>query len=312
MQIRKIGPQPEDNFLIMPNASIRDSSLSYRARGLMAVISSHSTGFHISSEELAEGGTEGVRAIRTAMNELIARNYMRRIRSQDAAGRWRTDIDVYIWGNAPDATTGEVIDDDFGPQIVDAPATDGPKPPVGEPEGGFRPAVTAPVGEDHPRKQSPTSPSSAAAPDPSTTGVVEGVSRTRYSSDTVPMVLQRRLRDMGVVDGTQWTTAWQAATGLDWPEFAESEAERYPEEHLTLHLMAQQEQGRTPSPSRWMRFYIEDRNRRIQVIAANIEQEKQMRETPQEREDRLNRRLPPDWGAPAAAPEAATTAGEQS
>jgi hypothetical protein len=112
---------------------------------------------------------------------------------------------------------------------------------------------------------------------------------------TVPVVLQRKLQQMGVTDGTVWSQAWASVTSLDWPEFAAAEADRFPEEHLMLHLLAQQEQGRDPSATRWVRFYIEDRNRRIRTIEGQIEQEARMSETPQEREDRLNKRLPPVW-----------------
>lgn len=118
--------------------------------------------------------------------------------------------------------------------------------------------------------------------------------------DTLPMVLRRKLQDMGVTNGATWETAWQSATSLEWPDFALTEQQRFPEEHLMLHLMAQQEQGREPSATRWMRFYIEDRQRRITIIAGQIESLARAAETPQEREDRQNKALPPVW-EPAAA-----------
>jgi hypothetical protein len=297
LQIRKIGPQPEDNFFIMPNAAIRDKRLSYRARGLMAVISSHDTGFHVSSDELAEGGLEGIKAIRTAMNELVAAGYMRRVRSQDAGGKWRTDIDVYIWGDAPPLVTKtEAI-------IVDDDITDEPFPPVGSPPTQNRRPVMVHVGEDH--LENSSTPVVAASPTSATPALqvpVQGPGSSGVSQrcDTLPVVLRRKLQDMGVTEGTVWETAWSSAMSLEWPEFAAAEQQRFPEEHLMLHLMAQQEQGRAPTASRWMRFYIEDRQRRITIIAGQIESLARAAETPQEREDRQNKALPPVW-EPAAA-----------
>lgn len=166
---------------------------------------------------------------------------------------------------------------------------------------------TAPITIKEPPSESPAAAATATGTPVLEVPVQEAASRDSGQPVTIPMVLQRKLRDMGVVDGATWTTAWQAAVSLEWPEWAQSEADRFPEEHLMLHLLAQQEQGRTPSPSRWMRFYVEDRSRRVAIIAGQMEQEARMAESPQEREDRLNRRLPPvEWGVPAA-----TDTGEQ-
>lgn len=130
--------------------------------------------------------------------------------------------------------------------------------------------------------------------------VVEAAAAVTYVTRPFPTTAQRRLIDLGVTDGSPWQSAWATAVSLEWPDFAQMEADRFPEEHLALHLLAQAEQRRDPTASRWLRFYIEDRNRRIQIIAGQLEQEARMVETPQEREDRQNRALPPKWDTPSA------------
>jgi hypothetical protein len=159
-------------------------------------------------------------------------------------------------------------------------------------------SVTPPLSPAAPRTIREPSVTQDAAPSPTEPpSEVDAAAAVSHgvTPATVPVVLQRKLQQMGVTDGTVWSQAWASVTSLDWPEFAAAEADRFPEEHLMLHLLAQQEQGRDPSATRWVRFYIEDRNRRIRTIEGQIEQEARMSETPQEREDRLNKRLPPVW-----------------
>lgn len=305
MQIRKIGPQPEDNFFIMPNAVIRDRRLSYRARGLMAVITSHETGFHVSSDELAGGGREGIKAVRTAMNELIECNYMRRVRSQDEQGRWRTDIDVYIWGDAPPARMDPVLDTD----VDDTTTTDEPFPPVGESGPGVmdRPptqngeAVMVHVGEHHIEDHSISPDLVGGGPQSDLTTQVSKDSPTdspipSLGIGPLPLVRRRQLMNAGVTEtaGPQWELAWTTVTSMEWPEGLEDEARQYPSEHLAQHILQAQERGHPLSPSRWVQFYIEDRQRQIRYAQARLEQEARLAEDPAEREARQNRHLPPD------------------
>lgn len=66
----------EDQFTQVPNAWIRDERLSYRARGVLAALLSHTNGFEVSENGLAARGAEGRDAIRKALAELREHGYL--------------------------------------------------------------------------------------------------------------------------------------------------------------------------------------------------------------------------------------------
>lgn len=89
------APRPAGNFTIIPNAALRDSRLSYRARGVLAAILSHQDNWQTTAAEMAGKGAEGRDAIRSCFAELEHAGYMRRVRHQGPGGRWSNDVYVF-------------------------------------------------------------------------------------------------------------------------------------------------------------------------------------------------------------------------
>lgn len=81
-------------FTQIPDATLRDERLSFKATGLLAVMLSHADGWDISAKALSGGKTDGVEATRTGLRELADAGYYYRDRCQNADGTWRMEIHV--------------------------------------------------------------------------------------------------------------------------------------------------------------------------------------------------------------------------
>lgn len=86
MVIRR-GALPSDNFAVLSNQWMRDARLSFRARGLLALLATHAPGYQVGIRSLAAQNPEGADAIRSAVNELVALGYLHRSRVRGADGR---------------------------------------------------------------------------------------------------------------------------------------------------------------------------------------------------------------------------------
>jgi hypothetical protein len=88
MTIRRVHLDFEDHFTQMPNAWVRDTRLSRKARGVLIEILSHREGWELSTEALIAGSTEGRDAIKKAVQELEQHGYLTRERKVDENHRF--------------------------------------------------------------------------------------------------------------------------------------------------------------------------------------------------------------------------------
>lgn len=76
----------DDHFTQIPNDWLRDRRLSYKARGLLAELLSHSVGWIVSRDRLARLGVDGRDAIASAIRELEDHGYLERRQGRNADG----------------------------------------------------------------------------------------------------------------------------------------------------------------------------------------------------------------------------------
>ena len=89
------SPRLESNFSVISNAVIRDSRLSYRARGVLLEILSRPDNWRVSGDSLARSGKEGRDAILTALKELRDCGYIRMVKTRNEDGTFETTNYVF-------------------------------------------------------------------------------------------------------------------------------------------------------------------------------------------------------------------------
>lgn len=85
----------ERGFTQIDNQTIRDSQLSFKARGILAWLLSHPDDKSISAAQIAAAATEGREAIRKGLRELEEAGYLVRDRIRHPSGRFEWQMSVH-------------------------------------------------------------------------------------------------------------------------------------------------------------------------------------------------------------------------
>src|SRR5690348_4005092 len=87
----KRGPMAADvfeqQFTQIYNGLFRDPRVSFKAKGIFGLISTHRDGFGVSLESIAACATDGIAGVRTGLLELIEFQYLQRDRERNENGQ---------------------------------------------------------------------------------------------------------------------------------------------------------------------------------------------------------------------------------
>lgn len=81
------GSLPADNFTMISNDWLRDTRLSWKAKGLLAYIASHAAGWALSAEQIVSQGNDGRDAVRAGLRELEEAGYLTRVQRRGDGGK---------------------------------------------------------------------------------------------------------------------------------------------------------------------------------------------------------------------------------
>lgn len=104
------GEMAGDRFTQIANALFRDPRISFKAKGIFGLISTHRDGWRVTVAELARCGPDGRSAVRSGLMELEAFGYLTREQQRGENGMLGeiiyaiTDAPAHLyelWGNAP-------------------------------------------------------------------------------------------------------------------------------------------------------------------------------------------------------------------
>jgi len=122
--------RPTSHFSIIENSVVRDTRLSFKARGILLEILSRPDNWRVSAESLSDEGQEGRYAILGALEELRAVGYMVTVKERNKNGQFITSS--YVYGT---------------PQIAD-------EPKAGNRESDNLTSIEVPI-EEEPIKEEP-------------------------------------------------------------------------------------------------------------------------------------------------------------
>lgn len=88
--------KPKQDYTVLRNDVLRDETISFRARGVLAYILSNADNWRTDAKTMSKIAGEGRQAIQTAINELKAAGYIESRKVQEkTTGRWTTEVVVY-------------------------------------------------------------------------------------------------------------------------------------------------------------------------------------------------------------------------
>lgn len=149
-----------DNFSLFPNSTIRDSRLTYRARGILCRLLSNADGYRMTGDDLARDGVEGRGAILSALKELREAGYIVVTKRQGVDGRWSTD--TFVFDTPQTQATGVQLPDSG-------------KPDVGAPDVGSPDAIKKTSKKEKKKTTTTPNPSSSKAAEMGSGGGLEGI-----------------------------------------------------------------------------------------------------------------------------------------
>lgn len=97
------SPVPDGSWTPVPRDTARDRRINRRDLGLLIEVLSYPPGWNVTAEVLADAGSEGRDAVRTALRRLEEAGYILNLRHRDNKGIWRT---VSFAGNTPAVARG--------------------------------------------------------------------------------------------------------------------------------------------------------------------------------------------------------------
>lgn len=126
----------EQQFTQIHNAVFRDPRMSFKAKGIFGLISTHRDGYGLSIESICACSTDGVAAVRTGLNELETHGYLVREQERlDGPTKEQPNAKRGSWGRTEyyitDMPDGLVIS-------IPAPASGDPETPRSRPSFGNR------------------------------------------------------------------------------------------------------------------------------------------------------------------------------
>ncbi|MGE7385590.1 hypothetical protein ACQKM2_08935 [Streptomyces sp. NPDC004126] len=128
------GPMAADNFTQIANALFRDRRISFKAKGIFGLISTHRAGFTVTVAALVRSSTDGKSAVTTGLQELEKFGYLERGQEHNDDGtfgeaRYRiTDVPAHLFDLLGDDATGMLdrVQNRRSEPLDDFPSTDDP------------------------------------------------------------------------------------------------------------------------------------------------------------------------------------------